>query len=272
MVSVITPTKLANLRREAKRRKRVSDSLSHSAALDMLAKEHGYANWSLLARSVKAVSQSPDFSVSTPFVREHMIRVSGWVKSMGKERWADHFWHHYLPTKYPASHYQKCRRIPEGWDVIRRSVESVVEGIRTVQRILAFMDATDLKPSMAFSSLFPADTTAVGLDHFLVWRDNSNRYVVTNEPYSPSRKVEMTKAWCDTNGWTYRQMPARVGMHNPCTEQCRADCSGHTVLILMSPPRKGADLKAIGDMLLSNFHALNSTNIEASLPQRTEAE
>lgn len=197
--------------------------------------------------------------------------MSGWVKSSGLERWADHFWHHYLPTKYPASHYAKCRRIPENWDVIQRSTDSVIEGLRTVQRVLAFMDATDLKPSSAFSSLFPSDTRLVGLDHFCVWRDHSNRYVVSNEPYSPSDKVATAKAWCEANGWTYRQMPQGVGMHNPCTEGCGKDCSEHTVLILMSPPKKGADLAILGDALALNFHALNSTKIEAPAPTPSKA-
>lgn len=268
MVSAITPTQFENLKREAKRRKRASASLSHSAALDEIALEHGYANWSLLAKSINAEPTTIVDSRPVALIpRDHVVRVSGWVRSSGSERWADQFWHHYLPTKHPASYYTKCRRIPENWDVVKRSAESVVEGLKSVQRVLAFMDATDLRPSTAFNSLFPSDIRHVGLDHFCVWRDSSNRYVVSNEPYGPSAKVEATKRWCEVNGWTYREMPRDVGMHNPCTANCSEGCYEHTVLILMSPPKRGGDLVNVGDALASNFHALNSTKIAPPEPK-----
>lgn len=261
MVSVVTPTQFVNLKREAKRRRRASNELSHSAILDQIALESGYANWSLLAKAVNSQSSVQSLKVGQSIDRNFEVRLSGWVWARGLERRIEQFWHLKLPTKYPASHYSKCRRIPENWDVIRSSLENTISGIESVQRVLAFMDATDLRPSAAFSSLFPSNTTPVGLDHVCVWRDSSNRYVVTNEPYILSEKVSVTKAWCEANGWTYHQMPRHIGMHNPCSVECSKECGEHTVLILMSPPKRGDDLATITEPLLKNFHLLNSTKI-----------
>jgi hypothetical protein len=264
MVSVITSIQLQNLRREAKKRSRASENLSHWAALDQIATEHGYANWSLFAKAVNALSKASTPSIPS-IIREHTIRVSGWVRSKDLVRRIEHFWHHYLPAKYPAAHYAKFKRIPDNWDVVRDSTESAVVGIEAVQRAIAFMDATDLRTSTALRSLFRETSDTVGLDHFCVWRDHENRYVISNEPYRASDKRLVAKKWCESNGWTYREMPQSIGMHNPCTENCNEDCGAHTALILMSPQKKGADLTAIGDALIKNFHKLNSTKIEVPL-------
>lgn len=262
MASVITPTQFENLKREAKKQKRAFPSLTHSAALDELAAKHGYANWSLLAKSVgTSVCITTNPTIPIP-LREHSLRVSGFVRLRDRPYRVDRFWHQYLPAKYPAAHYIKSRRIPEDWDVVRTSEESVVHGIESVQRVLAFMDATDLRPSSAFRSLLPSDISPVGLDHFSVWRDGGNRYVISNEPYRSSDKRRINKEWCETNGWSYQEMPQGIGMHNACTPECDIKCGAHTILILMSPPKRGVDLTIIGDALIANFGHLNSTKIE----------
>lgn len=257
MASHITPIQFKNLKRIAKKCSRADNSLQHSVALDKLALENGYQNWSQLAKAVNAgCVPLPASLISRP----HQVRVSGWVVP-GPDRVSTQFWHSSLPTRHPAAHYAKFKRIPDNWDVRRRTVESVVTGIDQIQKNLAFMDSTELRTSSAYSSLFYAQDAR--LDHFCVWRDAENRYVVSNEPYRPSDKREGTKAWCRANGWTFREMPQGIGMHNTCSTNCPADCTEHTVLILMSPPKRGGDLAVVGDALISDFHKLSSTIIEA---------
>lgn len=266
MVSHITPLHFENLKRIAKKRSRADESLLHSVALDELARENGYQNWSQLAKVVNAAhSPLPESLIA----RLYQVRISGWVVP-GPSRLPTQFWHLSLPTRYPAAHYAKFKRIPENWDVRRGTVESVVIGIDQIQKNLAFIDATELRTSSAYSSLFHAQDAR--LDHFCVWRDAENRYVVSNEPYRGSDKREGTKMWCRANGWTFREMPQGIGMHNTCSTACSADCTQHTALILMSPPKRGGDLAVVGDALISNFHQLSSTLIEVPVPLETKNE
>lgn len=53
--SVFTPARIEQLRRDAKRLGK-SRGLSHAEALDAVAAEHGFRNWSLLARSTQPMT------------------------------------------------------------------------------------------------------------------------------------------------------------------------------------------------------------------------
>lgn len=53
----LTPLHVENLKRIATRRKRSEPGLTHSAALNQLATEHGFANWSLLAKAAGTVQK-----------------------------------------------------------------------------------------------------------------------------------------------------------------------------------------------------------------------
>lgn len=53
MQTSYTPAQIERLKREAKRRSRATD-LTHSQALDLVAVEHGFRNWSLLAKRSEA--------------------------------------------------------------------------------------------------------------------------------------------------------------------------------------------------------------------------
>lgn len=259
----LSPLQVENIKRAATKRKRATPELTHSEALDQLATEHGFANWSLLAKATNQVKPSPG---RTAIPRNFEVRVSGWVIP---ERQVAQFWHVNMPSRYPEKHYRGFRRIPEYWDVKRRSFESTLTAMEQLRMNVAFMDATELLPSKAFVSLFPDFGQDAGLDHHCVWRTADAKYVVSNEPYRGSSKREGTKRWCEANGWSYRELPKSIGMHNTCSAECPDDCTFHTALILMSPPKKGADVDLIADRLIVHFEELNAM---AMGPEKTPAD
>ena len=61
--SELSPSRVAQLRRNAKRLAK-SENVSHARALDNIAQQHGFSNWSLLSR--KAASWAPPKSAGSP--------------------------------------------------------------------------------------------------------------------------------------------------------------------------------------------------------------
>ena len=255
----ITPQQIAHLKRSATKRKKAEAGLTHSAALDQLASEAGFSNWSLLMRAAGAESA---VTIMSAITRSFEVRMSGWVTPQGLPgNRIESFWHIYLPTRYSAKHYEAFKRMPHNWDVMGSTIESTVARLEQVRMNIAFMDATELLPSKAYVSLFPDHRSDPRLDHFCVWRTTDGNYVVSNEPYRGSDKREGCKRWCETNGWSWVELPKGIGMHNTCSMNCPDDCSVHTALILMRPPKRGADLEKLASLLTSHFHELNATDV-----------
>ncbi|MBC3873483.1 hypothetical protein [Undibacterium flavidum] len=261
-----TPQQIAYLKRLANKQKKASPGLKHASALDQLAIEAGFLNWSLLK---KASGSNSTINPSLTISRDFKVRISGWVlnQEVGGNR-VKEFWHTHIPTRYEAKHYESCKRIPEYWDVRGFSVENTIHRMEQLRMNIAFMDATELLPSKAYASLFPDYRSDARLDHYCVWRTTDNKYVVSNEPYSGSDKYDGTKNWCETNGWTWIELPKGIGMHNTCSMNCPDNCTTHTALILMSPPKRGTDLKRLAELLKSNFHDLNKTDVGPNSKQQ----
>jgi hypothetical protein len=91
-------------------------------------------------------------------------------------------------------------------------------------RIIAFMDATDLRPCRSTLPVFGYGHNPPGFDHTRLWRTEDKRYVVTTEPYGPLIDDHVT-GWLKYQGWAYEVMPEGVGMWNPPA----------TVLLLVTP-------------------------------------
>ncbi|HYD81585.1 MAG TPA: hypothetical protein VEC06_17415 [Paucimonas sp.] len=253
-----TTQEISNLKRLATKRKKADPGLTHSGALDQLATEAGFSNWSMLMKA--AGSATP--VIAAAITRAFEVRVSGWVLQSGAPgRRIQSFWHTYIPTRYESKHYQPCKRVPENWDVKGSSLENTIMRMEQLRMNIAFMDATELRPSKAWSSLFPDHRFVAPLDHQCVWRTADGNYVVSNEPYRGSEKREGAKKWCEANGWTWEELPKGIGMHNTCSKDCPDDCKSHTTLILMSPPKRNANLKQIANCLKTHFHELNKTDI-----------
>jgi len=255
----ITPKKIANLKRLATKRKKAEPGLTHSVALDQLAGEIGFSNWSLL---MKATGAGPEISNTSPITRAFQVRISGWVTQQGLPgNRIKNFWHAYIPTRFAIKHYESFKRIPRNWDVMRPTIEDTIGRMEQLRMNIAFMDATELLPSKAYASLFPNHRSDPHLDHFCVWRTADGNYVVSNEPYRGSDKRDGCIRWCDANDWSWVELPKGIGMHNTCSTNCPDDCSVHTALILMSPPKRGANLESLASLLKSHFHELNTTDV-----------
>lgn len=240
MAPGITKAQFEVLKRKATRLKRENPNLSHSAALDQIARQEGFRNWSLLARTLSSRAESIHLEdVGKP----HSIAMYGIVRSsepgVRPKRWEET-----VPAKYPARHYAKFKWISQYFEVLGRNEAGVRERLATMRRAIEFMDATDLKPSHAWTRIFrkTGGHRIDGFDHTCVWRDNEKRYVITTEPYlGREDAVPNIKEWCDRHEWHFAVARNGLGIWNPCQKDCGADCHGHTHLVVISPEKGGAD-------------------------------
>jgi len=244
MTSRITRSKFDNLKRRAARLKR-SAGLTHAQALDHVAKEEGFENWSLLAPAVEPVAAPvPAAAPANPAVaKPHHVRLSGFVRSRPGE--AGDVFHEYVPSLHPAKHYAKLGRGRPYWqEFVGRAEGGLRDSIATTRRGIEFMDATGLRRSEAWIRVFGHGAIPDGFDHTSVWMDARGLYLVATEPYIGSDKGARARAWCEAKGWRAAQLPRGFGIWNPCRNDCAPDCGAHTTMILMVPPKRGADLAA----------------------------
>jgi hypothetical protein len=71
MSASLTPSRLAQLRRDAKRLAR-SQPLSHAQALDAIAHREGFSNWSLLAKLAGRAPAQPDAPPATSILPQEL--------------------------------------------------------------------------------------------------------------------------------------------------------------------------------------------------------
>lgn len=242
MQAHVSQSAFYNLKRQATQLKR-SSGITHSEALDQIAIQHGYANWSLLAKHI-----SPSQSLNKPHhVNLHSIVWPKPDDGLSPVKVVD------VPTVHPPKHYEKMKWMPVDWMIRSRSREGVDEKINGTVRALRFMDATNLKPSTAWISIF-RQSDPQGFDHTCVWRDEQNHFIITTEPYHAANdKIGKLIAWGARHGWDIQQMPRDIGIWNPCVDECADDCRRHTVMFVMAPPKNGGDVFKIADALRSNF-------------------
>lgn len=181
--------------------------------------------------------------------KEHSVIISGFLKDVQTSK-VSILGHEYLDTKYPRRRYTKCCRIPRQWCVTNRMESSVRERILTAVRAIAFMDATNLRPSDAHTRLYGHGKGPEGFDHSCVWIDDGRRYVVTTEPYTRPYELDRAIAWCESNGWSHLVLPRQIGIWNPCRCSCTSNCTEHTCMLVAAPPKNGGNIEAVRDALL----------------------
>lgn len=233
----VPSTRFEILKRQASRLKKDS-GITHSQALDRIAIENGYSNWSRLAKSVdsRVTSSKP-----------HKIQIYCSIpRDPGNTE--PFFWCEEVPCMYPGKHYADM-----GWmhlqGVRHRNRDGVAEILATTRRAINFMDETGLRTSRAWTSLFKGDAP-YGLDHTNVWRDENKRIIITTEPYfAATGKIEKLTEWCKANDWQLVRTPRNVGIWNPCDAKCSADCSSHTNMFILAPKKNGGDVENVLSML-----------------------
>lgn len=238
-------------KRKAKRLEHERPVLTHSQALDLIAKQEGYENWSLLVRAAGPREAATINRKTYPY--KLYLRGIAEGSGMAEAR---------LSTKYPATQYGKHEWID--WKIVREvgqrdftrtarfdcsSESDLSRRMVTAQRIIAFMDATDLRASYDFRGVFGSRVYPGAFDHPCIWKDAEKRYILTVEPYvSAGRPVQ---DWFASQGWSYEVLPKGFGIWNPCDASCSATCIGHTQLIVVAPKLRGGDLQATVRAILS---------------------
>lgn len=263
--AIISPARADALKRQAKRIKR-SENISQSEALNRLALEEGFANWSLLSQAIKepnlAMQKGGIAVAAIPAVKPHSVILSGFIRNR-EDKDPPRIFHEYLDTRYPGSRYAKCNLVPRGWCSSGRE-SAVMEEMATAIRAIQFMDATGLRPSNAHARVYGRALT-VGFDHTQIWLDAENNYIITTEPYFSDAKYEEAKAWCKENRWSCAPVQRDIGIWNPCREGCDSGCASHTGMLVVAPPKRGGDASAVRDMLTKEW----AQAWPVSLPRRT---
>ena len=250
MLKFVSKARFEALKRQAKRLVRSRSSLSHSQALDELARAEGFDNWSLLARRVDGNDAAP--ARSAPNVTRsstsggHVFTLSGCILTVDpKGRWQTE---ERVEAKYPSSRYEKVAGVPKRFFYrgARGEQRSILSRIAKAKRLISFMDRTSLRASRAWTSMLGRDhRLPAGFDHTYVWRDDQDRFILTTEPYIGADQDMRVGESCRAFGWKWLALPKGQGIWNPCGGGCPVDCTKHTRMYLIAPPKRGGDLAAI---------------------------
>lgn len=245
MALVISPARFSALKRQAKRVSRATPRLTHAQALDQVARDTGFLNWSRLAQAVNLRLPTKDVwkGSNASSSKSHCITLFGQVFHTDVSR--RKYWQEEVATSHPKERYRGCRRLPIDLTFRGRDEDGVKKEIATAKRTIAFMDSADLRPSRAWVSLFKQLTIPTGFDHTIVWRTADSSYVVTTEPYPNTGNLPLITEWCNTMGWKFMILPRHLGLWNPCRVDCPADCKAHTHTVIMTPSKRGSDISAV---------------------------
>jgi hypothetical protein len=236
------------LKAHAKRLHRQRPGLSHVQALDIVAREQGFQNWALLARSHNRVEvQGP--SVEPPVApKPYIAKLRAIVRSRDRSA-GNVWWDEDVPANHPEAYYERFEWMPENLQVAHVEEHVVRSQVSKMRRIIEFIDSSELKPSKAWVRLFGYGPIPYGMDHSAVWRDAQNRFIVSTEPYGGDRAIETVGMWCEEHGWTFAAAKQGQGIWNPCPPTCEPGCPGHSRLLLMAPPKNGGDPREIAERL-----------------------
>lgn len=254
MATRISKARFISLKHGAKRLGREFPELKHAQALDQIAVREGFNNWSQLARSVVEIGavQSDTSAVQQEVAKPHSVTLYGSIWSLDPS--IRRHWEETISTKYPAARYESFQWAANNFDFrgTERDRDLIVSKMATTKRAIAFMDATGLRTSRAFVRLLGRGAYPRGFDHTSIWRDEGDRYIVTTEPYIPALRDNTLQSWSSESGWYYAILEKGQGIWNPCKEGCRPDCTGHTQMVVLAPPKRGGDVAVFADALSNN--------------------
>ena len=243
-----------SLKRKAKRLERERPELTHSQALDLIAQQEGYENWSLLARDVEPSIGARRVGEQYPYTL-HLYGIALDSKIELTTR---------LSSKHPAAHYEKQKWI--NWSLQRGRGQSEREAtavmtdpgepnlrhrLAVAQRMVSFMDATDLRASRATRAVYGSYSIPGPFDHDCLWKDSAGRYIVTAELYMRWGHPDELRSLCDSNEWQYELLPRGYGIWLPCDASCSPECDSHTRMFVIAPKSRGGDLQATVRAILS---------------------
>lgn len=243
MAQRISQQRFDALKRQATRLMRTRPGLTRTNALDEIARQEHYANWSLLARTVDVTSGT------APPKRgfgQHQLTLTARVRRSSRTAPPCQDWQETVMAIHPALWYEKFVWIPKGWVFESPDLRDLQHQLATAKRAISFMDATGLRPARAGGRLIEREFGAYLPDHMCVWQDEALRYLATAEPYiCASDALPTLAAWCQKRAWRWLLLPHGCGIWNPCLETCPSECIRHTQMIVLSPEERGADIHMV---------------------------
>lgn len=221
----IRPSSLDGIKRLAKQLK--GKYPNHARDLDAAARAAGFQNFLHARNAFRDVSkQEPAPAALRTFLSVFWKeRETG---KTGRETWAVSLpvlWSELVtPAQLKINRHLGMFR-PHGpdhleWELMLHSQSAARRCICAAARVMQFMDATKLRPSKAYSSVFPGRTSRnaiPGLDHLSVWYDSKlKRHLFVDEPYEAAVKglAEEREAWASRHGFVVAK-PEWAGMYAP---------------------------------------------------------
>ena len=221
----VRPTTLSGIKSLAKHLK-VSEGVSHAAALDLAARRASYENF-------RHARNRLQYAPSAPRETHRVYLTSYWNDDRAREQGRETMvvelsvpWSGLgKPADLKRSRYlggfkflQPDHLVDAG---LRLSQSAARSTLCSAARALTFMDLTGLRPTTSSKPAFPKidgrEQTLPGRDHATHWVDPATRrYVIADEPYAPaeeSRRSEREE-WALQNGFRISK-PAWQGMYNP---------------------------------------------------------
>lgn len=200
---------LAGIKHAAIRHKREA-GISHGAALDVVARQAGFANY-VTAYSAYTAGALPAAPPQFP-ITIHQYWITRDRTGRGHESRTFNFDRPLtaLVTKHQMKGYFGGSRIEDDTNLIAHgyadSIGTARAEICRLARALQFIAATGLKPSRG-GRCYPKgewDNRPPGADHDTTWYDPATRqFLLTTEPY-PGRMegtAHERAAWSDKHGW-----------------------------------------------------------------------
>jgi hypothetical protein len=248
MSQVRSKVQVEALKARANRIQSQRPELSHVQALDIVAREHGFKNWALLARSHNSAESQSRSAVPPRAPKPYIAKLRAIVRSRDRSA-GNVWWDEDVPANHPEAYYERFEWMPENLQVAHFEERVVRSQVSKMRRIIEFIDSSELKPSKAWVRLFGYGQNPHGMDHSAVWRDAQNRFIVTTEPYGGDRAIETLGVWCEEHGWRFAAAKQGQGIWNPCPPTCEPGCPGHSRLVLMAPPKNGGNPQEVVERL-----------------------
>jgi hypothetical protein len=229
LVAGNTPVSPPRLKRLANLLRKEKPDLTHRDALNILALQHGWANYTAYEKAWKAdrasVRRAPGFAVT---LSAHWAGTRTWGVEVAQVTLSAPWWT-FLTLEQRRSVVAVSRFRIDGKDRTKLVSSSNFDCVENAQhyagkaaRAFAFVDALRVvpaKPRAAYEWLGVdfSERRCPALDHELEWHDPSTgEYFLTNEPYLDelSRKTQAQQTWLQAQGLQELTLPV-LSIHNP---------------------------------------------------------
>ncbi|MEA3588438.1 DUF5623 domain-containing protein [Pseudidiomarina sp. 1APP75-27a] len=239
------PSTLGGIKRQAKQIKK-SDGLPHHVALDIAAQNASFSNYAHAHHKLdsRTIIQSDHQLFFSVFWYDRKIRKVG--REVLEISLSKPLLEIAIRNEFKKANFLGWFRLasPDHFvnDQISGSQEQAREAICKAVRVLRFMEATGLKPSVDHQAMYPNrhhNNRLPESDHNSSWHDpSSGQFILIDEPYLPPIVDGERASWAKAHNW-HLQASKWPGMYYP----------GMSHLFVATDASTGYDFKGLVDKI-----------------------